>query len=176
MWFQPMPRTELELRDWNPTGDIEKGEIWRLVTPIFIHFTPLHLFFDMYIFFIFGSMIESRRGTLRFALLVLALAVTSNFGQYFFEFETPLGRMPTTRFGGMSGVAYGLFGYLWMKSRFDPMSQLFLPPNTVIWLLVWYVLCWTGIFGSIANWAHTVGLVVGVVVGYLPVAWRQLRH
>ncbi len=176
MWFQPMPRTELEQRNWRPTADIEAGQIWRLVTPIFLHFSLMHLAFDLYVLYIFGSMIESRRGTLRFALLVLLLAVTSNFGQYFFEFETRFGEMPTTRFGGMSGVAYGLFGYLWMKTRFDPMSQLYLPPNTIVWLLGWYVLCWTGIMGPIANWAHTVGLAVGVAVGYAPVAWRQMRR
>ena len=174
MWFQPPPRTELELREWTPTGDIDRGEIWRLVTPIFIHMSPLHLFFDMYVFYLFGSMIETRRGTLKFVLLVLALAATSNYGQSFFEFQTA--RMPTAPFGGMSGVAYGLFGYLWMKTRFDPTLQLFLPPNIIIWLLGWYVLCWTGIFGPVANWAHTVGLVVGVVIGYAPVAWRQMQR
>ena len=47
----------------------------------------------------------------------------------------------------------------------------------IIWLLGWYVLCWTGIFAQlVANWAHTVGLVVGVAIGYAPVAWRQMQR
>jgi GlpG protein len=82
-------------------------------------------------------------------------------------------------FGGMSGVVYGLFGYLWMKSRFEPQLQMFMPPSTVVILVAWLVLGWTGalnqlVVGAIANWEHTIGLAVGVVVGYAPIMWRQL--
>jgi GlpG protein len=61
-----------------------------------------------------------------------------------------------------------------MKSRFDSQSQFYLPPITVLLFLVWFVLCITGIFGPIANWAHGTGLVTGAAIGYAPVAWRNL--
>jgi GlpG protein len=140
------------------------GEVWRLVTPIFLHFSPLHLLFNMYMFYPFGMLVEGRRGPLRFGLMVLLIAALSNFGQYYFEGPS---------FGGMSGVLYGLFGYAWMKSRFDPQSDIYLHPNTVLILMIWFALCAVGVIQNVANWAHGVGLAVGVVIGLTPYLWRR---
>jgi GlpG protein len=156
---------------WHPLDAIGAGEVWRLVTPIFLHFSPWHLLFNMYMFYQFGLLIESRRGTLRFGLLVLVIAVASNFGQYYFMF---LNRQYPS-FGGMSGVIYGLFGYAWMKSRYEPTAEIFVHPNTVVLLIIWFILCLVGVIGNIANWAHGVGLAVGMAIGIAPYAWRKTR-
>ncbi|HTQ39251.1 MAG TPA: rhomboid family intramembrane serine protease, partial [Pirellulales bacterium] len=84
----------------------------------------------------------------------------------------------TTAFGGMSGVVYGLLGYLWMKSWFQPQLKLFVSNGIVLFLVGWLVLGWTGLLdqlvgSSVANWAHTVGLLAGMAVGFAPVAWRR---
>jgi len=92
-------------------------------------------------------------------LLVLVIAAGSNLGEYW------LGR--TVTFGGMSGVLYGLLGYIWIRGKFDPGSGLFLHPTTVTMMLVWLVVCYTGYVGAIANAAHVVGLVIGMVWGCL---------
>jgi GlpG protein len=146
--------------------EIREGQVWRLVTPIFLHFGILHLGFNMLWLLVLGSQIESRRGTLRFGTLVLLTAIASNLGQYAMT-GWPM-------FGGMSGVVYGLFGYVWMKSRFDPGSGLYIHGQTVMFMLVWFVLCFTGFVGPIANWAHGVGLAIGVLVGYAPVLRRRI--
>ena len=147
--------------------EIQSGEIWRLVTPIFLHFTLLHFAFNMFMLFQFGGMIETMRGPLRFALMVLAMAVVSNLAQY-------LARGPA--FGGMSGVVYGLFGYAWMKSRFDPAAGILVPPSTVLILMVWFFLGVFNLIGGIANFAHGGGLVTGMVMGYAPKLWRDLSR
>ena len=41
-------------------------------------------------------------------------------------------------------------------------------------LLIWFVVCFTGLVGNIANAAHTLGLIVGVIAGWLA-AQRALR-
>jgi GlpG protein len=179
LWFAPPPTNMFEQFTWTPIKSINEGQVWRLVTPIFIHFGPWHLLFNMLMFYSLGSLVEVRRGSVRFGFLVLVLAVAANYSQYFFPFVLHWGA-GSLWFGGMSGVVYGLFGYVWMKSRFDPQAKMFVPPNTVAMLLVWLLLGWSGALekllgSSIANWEHTIGLIVGVAIGLVPVAWRELR-
>ena len=107
-----------------------------------------------------GGEIEAKRGAIRYVGLVLLFAVVSNLGQYAVT-ESPL-------FGGMSGVVYGVFGYLWMKQLHDPASGMSLPHSFVVVMLISFVLCWTGVVGPIANWGHTFGLASGMLVGLLP--------
>lgn len=150
---------------WNGLEAILSGQIWRLVTPIFLHFSILHILFNLLWLRELGAAVETRRGSLRFSLFVLATAAASNLGQYLFS-----GPM----FGGMSGVVYGLFGYVWMKSRFEPQLGLFLSPNIVFWMVAWFVICVAGVIPNVANTAHGVGLLMGIVVGYAPKLWRDI--
>lgn len=135
-----------------------KGEIWRLITPIFIHFSPLHLLFNMWWLKDLGTAIEKRMSPLFLLSLVLALALPSNVAQYF------VSRSPS--FGGMSGVVYGLFGYIWMQSKFNPLSGFYLDKQVITMMVVWFFLCLSGLVGPIANTAHAVGLAVGMGIGY----------
>jgi GlpG protein len=163
---------------------LQQGQVWRLVTPIFLHFTLWHLLFDMIMLYQLGSRVEERRGRWRYLVLVLTCAVTSNLAQYYLGHMTWDGerlRLETfsPRFGGMSGVVYGVFGYLWMKAHFEPELELYLPPSTVLLLLVWFVLCTTEWFqqtvsGPVANWAHGVGLLSGIFIGVAPTVGRVL--
>ncbi len=139
--------------------EIQQGEVWRLVTPIFLHFSPLHILFNMWWLYDLGSLLERRLNSILFALLVLAIAVPSNFAQYV---------MSGPAFGGMSGVVYGLFGYAWVRGRLDPTSGLYLRPDVAFWMLGWFALCLTGAVGNVANWAHGVGLAAGALFGCLP--------
>jgi GlpG protein len=109
-----------------------------------------------------GTIIEYRRGTRTLALLVLVAAVVSNVGEYLWEANT-LGQVHL--FGGMSGVAYALFGYIWMKGENEPEQGMILHPSTVQFMLFWLVICMLGMVGHIANAAHVVGLLAGVACG-----------
>lgn len=140
--------------------EIAHGQLWRLVTPIFLHFGLLHILFNMMWLASLGGEIEQKEGTLYFGAQVLLLAVTSNFGQ--FLVNGPL-------FGGMSGVVYGLFGYVWIRHRQDPSSGYYLDQPTVVMMIAWYFLCLFGLIGNVANTAHTVGLLGGI-------AWGGLAH
>lgn len=144
--------------------EIMKGQVWRLITPIFLHASFfqslgfLHLLFNMLWLFDLGSMIEARQSTGRLAVLVVVIAVLSNLGQYYASGPS---------FGGMSGVVYGLLGYIWMKGKFDPASGLFLHQQTVTMMLIWFFACLFHLIPNVANTAHAVGLGVGMAWGFL---------
>jgi GlpG protein len=141
------------------SSEIQSGQIWRLVTPMFLHFTFLHIVFNMMWLRDLGGMIETVEGSFRLLLIVLISALISNWAQFVVTGH-PL-------FGGMSGVVYALLGYVWMKGKFQPGAGLFLHKQTVTMMLVWLVICFTGWLGPIANYAHLAGLIVGVVWGFL---------
>ncbi|KAB2840808.1 rhomboid family intramembrane serine protease [bacterium] len=144
--------------------EVRHGQIWRLVTPIFIHSGVLHIVFNMLWLKDLGSELERRQGSLYFSILVLAVAILSNLGQYL---------LAGPNFGGMSGVVYGLLGYCWIRGRYDPSSGLSLNQGVVTMMIIWFVLCWTGLIGNVANWAHTFGLVAGMAWGFAAAKLRR---
>lgn len=164
-------RGRLHADGWEP---IRRGELWRLVTPIFHHLNTVHLLFNMFALNDLGNLVEMRRGSRRLALLVLATAVVSNVAQFalpnLFSLQ-PLHGPRVGLGGGMSGVLYGLFGYAWMRGRYDVGSGLTLHPTSVNYMLVWLFICMTGWLGPIGNTAHVAGLLFGMLCGIVPY-WR----
>lgn len=159
--LQIAPRGERAL------ASLRSGEVWRLFTPCFVHFSFLHILFNMMWMYDLGRQIEASRGTLALAFMVLTIGCTSNYAQY-------LGGGPG--FGGMSGVVFGLFGYVLLMSRFAPSSGMVMIPSNAVFLLVWFVVCLTGAVGPIANWAHGIGLVLGVGFGGIGVWLHERRR
>ena len=149
------------------TAQIAEGQVWRVVTPIFLHFGIMHLAFNMWWLFDLGTLIERRLGSLWYVLLILAIAIPSNYAQY---------NMVGPSFGGMSGVVYGLFGYAWVRGRLDPSCGLYLRPDVAFWLMAWFVICLVVPYLNVANWAHGAGLVAGAAMGYLAHSWTATRQ
>jgi GlpG protein len=136
--------------------EVKAGEVWRLITPIFVHGSVMHIVFNMMWLVQLGRFIESRFGAAKLLALVMAIGVGSNLAEYLWK---------SPHFGGMSGVIYGLFGFLWMKGKFDRSQNWQLPTQTVQLMLMWMVLCYTDMLGPVANAAHTVGLLIGMLLG-----------
>ena len=154
-------------RIWSPADplhEVMRGQIWRIVTPIFVHMGILHLLFNMMFIRSLGAALEMHRGSRRYLAIVLTISVCSNLGQLFAA--GPL-------FGGMSGVLYGLFGYAWTKGRFEPSAGIHVDSNTTMWLTVWFFVCLFNIVGPVANTAHAVGAATGAAIAIAPVVWRR---
>lgn len=145
-------------------SDIRSGEVWRLFTPIFIHYGLLHLFFNSFWLRNLGGIVQQRYGVGYLAVLILAVAAISNLAQFWWK---------DANFGGMSGVNYGLFGFLWIRGKVDRFTDLVVPPAIVQMMLMWLVLCMTGLVGDIANAAHLVGLAAGSAWGYATAMWSN---
>ncbi|WP_027857117.1 rhomboid family intramembrane serine protease [Marinobacterium jannaschii] len=133
-------------------------EIWRLLTPMFLHFSLPHLLFNLLWVWVVGSRIERSQGVWALLGLVTTSALLANVAQYLVS--GPL-------FGGMSGVVFGLLGYAWLWDRKYPANPVGLPPALMGFMLFWLALGYTGAleamgFGSIANTAHLAGLVAGL--------------
>lgn len=152
--------------------EIRGGEVWRLVTPAFLHFGLFHIAFNLLWTWEFGRLIENRQGSLMLLCLFLVCSLAANIAQY-------LASGPV--FGGMSGVIYAFFGYTWTQGLANPRFGVRLNPPVVYLLLGWFAICWTGIlerlFGlGIANTAHTAGLVSGVAVSLAVIARQRLAR
>lgn len=145
-------------------GAIRSGEVWRLITPILIHFPTsgiliAHILFNMMWLRDLGSLFEARLGWRYFLAFVLITGALSNVAQYWWTTQ-PI-------FGGMSGVNYALIGYCWVRGRFDPSAGLGLDRQSMIWAMVWFGICFTGWAGPIANAAHTGGLLLGAAWAFV---------
>lgn len=138
--------------------EIYSGQLWRLFTPIIIHFGLIHILFNMLWLYDLGRVIEYRQGTPRLGILVGSISVLSNLGEFYWT---------GPGFGGMSGVVYGLLGYIWAQGRFNARAGLGLNQPVVVMMLIWFVVCWLGLVGNIANMAHTLGLACGTFLGWV---------
>ena len=159
------------------TAILKSGQVWRFITPIFLHFSVLHILFNMMWLRNLGRGIEFARGTRRFLLLILVLAIVSNVGQYWWvmTFYKCPPDVPA-RFGGMSGVVFGLIGYLWMKGRTQPQQGLGIANDQLVMAVLWMLLCIGGAFGSIANAAHVTGFMAGILAGARHSLWARLQQ
>jgi membrane associated rhomboid family serine protease len=139
------------------TAMIRRGELWRLVTSLLPHLGTLHLVFNVYWLWVFGTLIEETFGHLKTVALIILLALGSGA----WEFALASGGV------GLSGVGYGLFGTLWMLSRHDDRFRDAVDPKTVQLFIGWFFLCIvltvTNIM-PVGNIAHGVGAVLGVLI------------
>ena len=148
----------------NIIGDLQ---IWRLITPAYIHFGWMHILFNALWIFDLGRRLELFLGSRKCAVLFILTAIGSNVIQYFIEPES-------TMFGGLSGVVYGYLGFLWVASNKirDNSQLLALPPGVYAFMFAWLILGFLGVIdmfinGRVANGAHLGGLLIGVVCGLL---------
>ena len=138
--------------------EVRDGQVWRLITPIFLHGDYMHILFNMMMLSQLGWFIEARFGAAKLLALVLAIGIGSNLAEYLWK---------GPYFGGMSGVNYGLFGFLWMMGKFGRDQVWQMNPQTVQLMLMWMVLCFTGLLGPTANGAHVGGLLIGALLGII---------
>lgn len=145
---------------------LQDGDLWRLITPAFLHFGALHLIFNSLWVWEMGKLIERQQSTLHLLLLFLISGISANLSQYM---------MGDILFGGLSGVVYGLLGYCWFWDRFAAQPIFYIRKPVFVLLMIWLVFCLVGGasmlgLGEVANAAHVAGLVSGSLWALIRVA------
>lgn len=145
---------------------LQSAEIWRFITPAFLHFGILHFVFNSLWMWDLGRRLEQYLGRSIYSLFFVVTAVISNAAQYFWQ--------PDTNFGGMSGVVYALVGFIIVSQKLSPHKLTAVPASVLGFMLFWLVLCMTGavdyfVGGGVANAAHVGGLLAGAAFAVLVV-------
>lgn len=131
-------------------------QAYRLFTPAVMHLSAVHLAFNMSWWWYLGGKVENNIGIKALALLTLVTAVMSNIAQAL---------LVDHNFAGLSGVNYGLAGFVWLYGRLTADPKVNLANNIFGFLLVWMLLGFTDILPiGMANWAHLFGLLSGMAL------------
>ena len=134
-------------------------QIWRFLTPTLLHFSVLHLVFNLMWWWYLGGRIEHRLGSGKLLVLFLVTGCVPNLLQAV---------LVGPDFGGLSGVAYGLLAYLWILPRRQGWAEQPVSNGLLGFMLLWLVLGFFHLFGpSMANMAHLGGLAIGLLQGWL---------
>lgn len=157
---------------------ISKGELWRLISPVFLHGNIIHILFNMLWLWLLGKMVEARMRPVRYLFLMLVIGVISNTAQYL---------MSGPFFIGYSGIITGLAGFIWMRQKIAPWEGYPLMRSTLIFLMVFiFGMAALGVVGFVlermghslfsmplANTAHVVGLLTGALLAKVPYFSRR---
>jgi membrane associated rhomboid family serine protease len=141
---------------------------YQLVTTMFTHGGWMHIIFNMYALWIFGTALEKVWGPKRFLIFYLACGLAASVAQMF------LSDAPAV---GASGAIMGLiaaFGYLFPNTEFFILPIPFpIKAKYMVAIYAAYDLFGgfhPGAFDNIAHFAHLGGLVMGFI---LVIIWNK---
>jgi rhomboid protease GluP len=132
---------------------IIEGEYWRLITPMFLHGSLMHIAFNMYALYIFGPGLERHFGRVRFIVLYFLAGFTGNIFSFIFSDYPSLGSS-TAIFGLIGAQAVFLYRN---KELFAGRGQRALSQIVMIAVINLFI----GLSPGIDNWGHIGGLIGG---------------
>jgi membrane associated rhomboid family serine protease len=148
---------------WGPAVN-EGGDWWRTITSGFVHFSILHIGFNMYLLFILGRLLEPSIGSVRFAFIYFASLLAGSF--------LALALTPDSVSAGASGAIFGVIGATFVIARGRKLDAIAGQIGILILLNLVFTFADTGV----SLGAHVGGLVAGVLCGLLIVAGEQRRY
>ncbi len=137
---------------------IIQGQLWRLITPVFLHGSIFHLGFNMYALLIFGPGLEHQYGHGRFLALYMLAGFAGNVLSFLFSPPPSLGA--STAIFGLLG-AEGIFFYR-NREIYGKIGQRALI-NIIVVAGINLVI---GLSPGIDNWGHIGGLIGGAIFAW----------
>jgi len=163
--FQPAGQ-DLLTALWLDKGGLAEGELWRLVSPVLVHGSLMHLLFNMYFLYLVGPLVEQLHGSARFVLFYVLTAAAASAASFVFG-----GPAPSV---GASGAIFGLCGVLVVVSFvhrpvLDRRGRAIM--SQIGFLVILNLIIGFG-FGAllgvrIDNAAHVGGLLAGLWLGFV---------
>ncbi|MFD0925377.1 rhomboid family intramembrane serine protease [Williamsia deligens] len=126
---------------------VGQGEVWRIVTSGFLHYSLIHIGLNMLTLYILGRDLESALGTARFVGVYAVALLGGSAAVLTFS--------PMAAAAGASGAIYGVMGGLLVA-----VIRAKIPPGQIIGLIVINIVISVTI-PNISLWAHLGGLVFG---------------
>ncbi|WP_261834281.1 rhomboid family intramembrane serine protease GlpG [Vibrio ishigakensis] len=148
-----------------PAFASQQFQVWRYFSHAVLHFSILHITFNLLWWWQLGGDIEQRLGKGRLLKIFLVSALLSGCAQYWIE---------GANFGGLSGVVYALVGYFWVMTARAPQLGLIIQKPILVFMLIWLVLGFVQPYMAIANAAHLAGLFAGLMLGWFDSSKPQL--
>lgn len=136
----------------------EFGQYYRYITSIFIHIGVMHLFFNSYALYIFGTQIERLMGHKKYFLFFLITGLGGNIATYIFNFVSVS--------AGASGSLFGLLGAFFYLIIYHK-NMLTNEGKSSILRLLGINLLITVIVPNISITAHFGGFIIGFLASYI---------
>ncbi|HMJ89841.1 MAG TPA: rhomboid family intramembrane serine protease [Candidatus Acidoferrum sp.] len=144
---------------WNSGfPEIRQGEIWRLFTSFFLHFSIPHLLANTFALWAFGTQFEWKHGMGR--LFIFAILMQVVVGMFLCAFYGPDS-------GGASAVLTALFGYLFWRARMQRNPEFRVVWSVAAMIALNLAFDIVGLKSQMAFAAHAGGLVLGMVVAWV---------
>jgi membrane associated rhomboid family serine protease len=141
---------------------VAQGQIWRIFTAMFLHFSITHIGLNMLSLFFVGSAVEVMYGKWRYLLIYLASGIVGGIVTFFVM-------PPNTIAVGASGAIFGVFGALGVFYIANRQALGAYGRGAIGNWLFWIGL--NLVFGfsvpGIGIWDHIGGLIAGMLLGFL---------
>ena len=140
---------------------VAQGEWWRIFTSAFFHLGLIHIGFNMYVLYLYGSIVEHMYGPIEYAAIYALCAAGGSVLTMLVD--------PVQFAAGASGAIFGLIGLLFVVSRRhhavlgrEARSLIGGIGSYLVFLLIF-----TFVVPGISWTGHLGGLAVGVILGFL---------
>jgi rhomboid protease GluP len=138
---------------------IRAGQLWRLITPVFLHGSILHIAFNMYALLIYGRVLEARYGHGRFMLLYFLAAYAGNVLSFLLTVNQSL------------GASTAIFGLIAAEGVFIIQNRKLLGGQINRSLMNLLYIAGVNLMigfttSGVDNWGHVGGLLGGLIFAW----------
>ena len=158
--YTPYGMDWLELFGARINDLIQQGQVWRFITPVFLHGSIPHIFFNMYALFSIGSMLERHYGHQRFILLYFLAAFSGNVTSFLLASDSGYSVGASTAIFGLA-AAEGIFFYQ-NRKLFGADAQRAMANIVFVVAINLFI----GLAPGIDNWGHVGGLLGGAIFAW----------